>query len=92
MIAASAIRSLVCLVLTLFTVILLIRVIISWAEAAGWRVPDSGAARAGHDLVVDITEPLLVPLRRILPPMRMIDGSVLAAFVILIVVRTGLGC
>jgi len=92
MIAASSLRTILCLALTLIGIILLIRVILSWAEAAGWRVPPSGPARAGHDLVVDVTEPLLRPLRKLLPPMRMIDGSTLAAFVILIVVRTALRC
>ncbi|MEA2557041.1 MAG: hypothetical protein QOG88_579 [Actinomycetota bacterium] len=92
MIAVSSWRSILCLAVTLIWIILLIRIILSWAEAAGWRVPSTGPVRAGHDLVIDVTEPLLRPLRKLLPPMRMIDGSALAAFVVLIVVRTGLGC
>ncbi|MEA2580417.1 MAG: hypothetical protein QOE83_1309 [Actinomycetota bacterium] len=92
MIAVSTWRSILCLAVTLIWIILLIRIILSWAEAAGWRVPSTGPVRAGHDLVIDVTEPLLRPLRKLLPPMRMIDGSALAAFVVLIVVRTGLGC
>ena len=92
MIAASSLRNFSCLAINLIWIILLIRVILSWAEAAGWRVPSAGLVRGAHDLVVDVTEPLLRPLRKLLPPMRMIDGSALAAFVILIVVRTGLHC
>ncbi len=92
MIAASTLRSISCLAVNLIWIVLLIRVILSWAEAAGWRVPTSGLVRGAHDLVIDVTEPLLRPLRKLLPPMRMIDGSALAAFVILIVVRTGLHC
>ena len=75
MIAASSLTRFLCLAVTLIWVILLIRVILSWAEAAGWRVPVSGPVRAGHDLIIDVTEPMLRPLRKILPPMRMIDGS-----------------
>ena len=92
MIAASSLTRFLCLAVTLTWVILLIRVILSWAEAAGWRVPVSGPVRAGHDLVIDVTEPMLRPLRKILPPMRMIDGSALAAFVVLIVVQQALRC
>jgi YggT family protein len=92
MIAASSLRSVACLALNLIWIILLLRVVLSWAEAAGWRVPAGGPVRAGHDLVIDVTEPLLRPLRKLLPPMRMIDGSALAAFVILFVVRTALRC
>jgi YggT family protein len=92
MTAVSSWRSILCLAVTLIWIILLIRIILSWAEAAGWRIPSTGPVRAGHDLVIDVTEPLLRPLRKLLPPMRMIDGSALAAFVVLIVVRTGLGC
>ncbi len=92
MIAASSLTRFLCLAVTLIWVILLIRVILSWAEAAGWRVPVSGPVRAGHDLIIDVTEPMLRPLRKILPPMRMIDGSALAAFVVLIVVQQALHC
>jgi uncharacterized protein YggT (Ycf19 family) len=89
---ASGLSGLLCLALTLTWILLVLRVILSWAEAAGWRVPISGPMRAGHDLIIDLTEPMLRPLRRLLPPMRMIDGSALAAFVIVIVVSQALHC
>jgi YggT family protein len=89
---ASGLNGLLCLALTLTWILLVLRVILSWAEAAGWRVPISGPLRAAHDLIIDVTEPILRPLRRLLPPMRMIDGSALAAFVIVIVVSQALHC
>ena len=89
---ASGLTGLLCLALTLTWILLVLRVILSWAEAAGWRVPISGPVRAAHDLIIDVTEPILRPLRRLLPPMRMIDGSALAAFVIVIVVSQALHC
>ncbi|MEA2550411.1 MAG: hypothetical protein QOE25_180 [Actinomycetota bacterium] len=89
---ASGLNGLLCLALTLTWILLVLRVILSWAEAAGWRVPISGPLRAAHDLIIDVTEPILRPLRRLLPPVRMIDGSALAAFVIVIVVSQALHC
>ncbi|MEP7060437.1 MAG: YggT family protein [Actinomycetota bacterium] len=89
---ASALSGLLCLALTITWILLVLRVILSWAETAGWRVPVSGPVRAGHDLIIDVTEPLLRPLRKLLPPVRMIDGSALAAFVIVIVVQQALHC
>jgi YggT family protein len=89
---ASGLNGLLCLALTLTWILLVLRVILSWAEAAGWRVPISGPLRAAHDLIIDVTEPMLRPLRRLLPPVRMIDGSALAAFVIVIVVSQALHC
>jgi uncharacterized protein YggT (Ycf19 family) len=44
--------------------------------------------RAGFDLVIDVTEPPLRLLRRIVPPAGALDLSVLVAFVVLVVLRT----
>jgi YggT family protein len=48
------------------------------------------------DLVDDVTEPVLRPLRGIIPPVRMgavgLDVSLLLLFVILFVIRSALGC
>jgi YggT family protein len=79
---------LICLVLLFFTIVLFIRVILGWLQFAGWRPPHSGPLRAGFDLVIDVTEPPLRLLRRIVPPAGVLDLSVLVAFVILIVLRT----
>ena len=78
----------ICLALLVMMIVLFIRVIVSWIELAGWRPPYSGPVRAGLDLVIDVTEPPLRLLRRIVPPAWMLDLSVLVAFVALIVLRT----
>lgn len=79
-----------CLVLTVFWIILLARVVLSWLQLAGIRPPASGPLRAGHDLLFEVTEPVLRPLRRIVPPAGMFDLSVVVAFIIIFVLQTAL--
>ncbi|MDQ4108263.1 MAG: YggT family protein [Actinomycetota bacterium] len=78
----------ICLVLFVFMIVLFIRVILSWIQFAGWRPPFSGPLRAGYDVIIDVTEPPLRLLRRIVPPAGVLDLSVLVAFVVLVVLRT----
>ena len=82
------VSELICLVLFVFMILLFIRVILGWLQFAGWRPPHSGPLRAGFDLVIDVTEPPLRLLRRIVPPAGVLDLSVLVAFVVLVVLRT----
>ncbi|HEX7248730.1 MAG TPA: YggT family protein [Actinomycetota bacterium] len=79
---------LICVALTLIWIILLIRVILSWVQLAGWRPPATGPIRSAYDLLFDVTEPPLRALRRILPPAGMFDLSVVVAFIIIFVMRT----
>ena len=81
---------LICLALTLIWVILLVRVILSWVQLAGWRPPPSGPLRSAYDLLFDVTEPPLRLLRRILPPAGMFDLSVVVAFIIIFVLQTAI--
>jgi uncharacterized protein YggT (Ycf19 family) len=60
-------------------------VVLSWLQFAGWRPPHSGPLRAAIDVVIDVTEPPLRLLRRIVPPAGVLDLSVLVAFVLLVV-------
>jgi YggT family protein len=82
------VSELICIVLFIFLIVLFLRVIVSWIQFAGWRPPASGPLRAGFDLVIDVTEPPLRLLRRIVPPAGVLDLSVLVAFVVLVVLRT----
>lgn len=81
---------LICVALTLIWAILLIRVILSWVQLAGWRPPATGPIRSAYDLLFDVTEPPLRVLRRILPPAGMFDLSVVVAFIIIFVMRAAL--
>jgi YggT family protein len=84
----GVLSELICIVLFVFLIVLFLRVIVSWIQFAGWRPPPSGPLRAGFDLVIDVTEPPLRLLRRIVPPAGVLDLSVLVAFVVLVVLRT----
>jgi YggT family protein len=81
---------LVCVALTLVSVILLARVVLSWVQLAGWRPPSTGPLRSAYDMLFDVTEPPLRLLRRILPPAGMFDLSVVVLFIIIFVLRTAL--
>lgn len=81
---------LICLALTIIWVILLVRVILSWVQLAGWRPPATGPLRSAYDLMFDVTERPLQLLRRILPPAGMFDLSVVVAFIIIFVLQTAL--
>jgi YggT family protein len=79
---------LICLALFVYMLLLLARVILSWIQFAGWRPPPGGPLRAGYEVVIDVTEPPLRLLRRIVPPAGVLDLSVLVAFVAIAVLRT----
>jgi YggT family protein len=81
---------LVCVALTLIWIILLVRVILSWVQLAGWRPPATGPLRSAYELLFDVTEPPLRLLRRILPPAGMFDLSVVVLFIIIFVLQTAL--
>jgi YggT family protein len=94
--AENALLSLLCVVLTVYTLLLFVRVIVSWAFLFGFRPPYSGPLRTILDLLDDVTEPILRPLRALIPPIRAggvgLDLSIIIAFVILAVLRTALNC
>jgi len=94
--AENALLNILCVVLTVYTILLFVRVIISWATMFGFRPPYSGPLRTLLDLLEDVTEPVLRPLRALIPPIRAggvgLDLSIIIAFVILAVLRQALNC
>ena len=86
--AVSPVVRVLCLVLTVYSIVLLARVIMSWVELSGWRPPVTGPIRTIFELMFDVTEPVLKPLRRIVPPAGPLDLSVIVAFVIIFVIRS----
>jgi YggT family protein len=85
-----------CAALTIFWLLLLLRVILSWARMFGFRPPMTGPLRGGIDLLDRLTDPVLRPLQAVLPRPGIggvgLDLSVLVAFVILWVLRVALEC
>ena len=82
-----ALERLICIALTVLEVILLARVVLSWLQLAGVRPPTGGPIRSAYDLLFDVTEPVLRPIRRIVPAAGMFDLSVVVAFVIIFVLQ-----
>ena len=70
----------VALVLNIFQLILLARVLITW-------FPDIDRNNPVVRLLYDITEPILQPVRDILPPSGMMDLSPLVVFLVIMVIE-----
>lgn len=80
---------LVCWALTLYYVILVIRVILSFVTMM-WSPPR--ALTPAIRIVYDLTEPVLGLFRKYIPPMGGLDLSPLFVFLALGLIRSGLGC
>ena len=65
-----------------YTLLMFIRIILSWGRA-NYR---SGLMR----FLVNVTDPLLLPLRRVVPPVGMFDISPIVAFIILWLIQTAI--
>ncbi len=91
---ADPLLRLLCLALTVYWLLLIARVLLSWAVLFGFRTPYSGPVRTIIDVIYALTEPVLGPLRRMIPPVRMgavgLDLSILVAFVVLTVLQQAL--
>jgi uncharacterized protein YggT (Ycf19 family) len=85
--ATNPLARLLCVALIALEILLLVRVIVSWIEFFGGRRPMTGPLRSAYDLLIEVTEVGLRPLRRIVPPAGMFDISVFVAFVIIFVAQ-----
>jgi uncharacterized protein YggT (Ycf19 family) len=85
--AGNFVITLLSVVLTIAWLLLLVRVILGWIEYFGMRLPITGPARTAYDLLIEVTDWGLRPLRKIVPPAGMFDISVLVAFVIIFVAQ-----
>jgi YggT family protein len=88
--AASPFLRLICFALSAYSIILLVRVIVSWIELAGVRPPATGPLRTLFEILFDITEPVLRLLRRVVPAAGQLDLSVIVAFVIIFVLQSAI--
>ena len=71
-----------CALVTVFIVILFVRAIFSWFP------PPSGGAATLYRILLDLTEPVLAPLRRVIPPAGMFDLSFTVLIVFMLILRT----
>jgi YggT family protein len=74
--------SLICQILLIYMVVLFGRAILSWFPIE----PGSVWASIGN-VLVQLTEPVLAPLRRMIPPMGMFDVSFLVLFLGIQIIR-----
>ena len=86
-------RSVLCLLLTLYVIVLLARVVLSWIPAPTYA---RGFSRITA-FVFALTEPVLRPIRNVLPPIRMgmlaLDLSPIIVFIVIeIIMGAGLHC
>lgn len=66
-------------ILNIFTFILIGRALISWF--------DPTYHTSIGKILYDLTEPIIAPIRRVVPPMGMFDMSIIVAFILIIVLR-----
>ena len=78
-----------CIALSVYTVILFARIILSWVLMA-WSPPPGLTPLIR--VIYDLTEPILGFFRRYIPPVGGLDLSPLVIFLILAVVRGQIGC
>ena len=70
--------------ITIIIYLFIARAVLSWLFVAGIR--NDLLLRLNFALA-SITEPIIAPLRRIIPPMGMLDLTPLVAIIILVVIR-----
>lgn len=78
--------SLLCALITVYLVVLFARVVLSW-----FPIRPGSPVASFYSLLYELTEPVLAPVRRVIPPAGMFDLSVLVVSFGLILLR-GLLC
>lgn len=80
------------LVLTVFWWVLIARIVLDWSVVLAGPPAWGGFRAKAINVVTRITEPVLAPIRRVVPPLRVggvaIDLSIILVFVALIVLRS----
>lgn len=76
-------RQILCDILTVYLVILFARAIMSWLPP-----PRGGFGQTVARLLFDITEPVLAPLRKVIPPAGMFDLSFIVVIFVLFALRS----
>ena len=72
-----------CALVTAYMVVLVVRAVMSWIP-----IRPGTPFSTLYGILLDLTEPVLAPLRRIIPPAGMFDLSFLVLFLILGILRS----
>jgi YggT family protein len=78
---------LLCTLLTVYLIVVFARVILSWFPLS----PD-GAMAGIYSFTYNVTEPVLGPLRRVLPPIGGFDLSPIVVLLGIQILQSALGC
>jgi YggT family protein len=82
-------KGLLSTLLFVYELILIARLLSTW-----FPPPVSGPMRTVYNLLVDVTEPVLKPVRRLIPPVRLgmmaLDLSPILVFIVIQVIRSSL--
>jgi YggT family protein len=82
------VRDVIAWILTVYLVILAGRAVLSW-----FPMRHGSFFASVYSLLVDLTEPVLRPVRKVIPPAGMLDTSFIVVFFVLVialnVVRSG---
>ena len=75
------VKTLLCDLIQIYIIVLFVRAIFSWFP------PPSGGLATFYRILLDLTEPVLAPLRRVIPPAGAFDLSFLVLIVFLVILR-----
>lgn len=76
-----------CDLIGIYLLVLIARAVLSFFPIG----PDS-ALYGVQRFLMQLTEPILAPMRRVIPPLGMFDMSFLVLFILLEVIQSSLGC
>ena len=78
-------QDVLCAFVTVYLVIMGARAVLSWFPPSS----SGGGLATVNRLLIDLTEPVLAPLRRVIPPAGMFDLSFMVVFFGLLILRAG---
>ena len=76
-------KGIICALLLAYIVVLLARAILSW-----FPIRPGTPFASLYGVLLDLTEPVLAPLRRVIPPAGMFDLSFIVLIVALFIIQT----
>jgi YggT family protein len=74
---------LLCALVTVYMLVMVVRAVFSW-----FPVRRGGALSSINSILYDLTEPVLAPVRRVIPPAGMFDLSFIVVFFFLLILRS----
>ena len=80
-------KSVLCTFLDIYLIVLILRAVLSWFS------PRPGTPVGSiYRVLVDLTEPVAAPLRRVIPPAGIFDVSFMVLFFAILILMRALNC